>query len=180
MKGTSIEGVQILESTSFVDQRGSFFVGYNCDENDFLSDDRRFIQDNLSWSHRGVLRGLHYQHKYPQGKLVRCLVGRIFDVVVDLRATSHTFGCWGGYELSRSNGHALWIPRGCAHGFLALAEENLVLYKVDAPWVPEDQHSLDWEDSTLKIGWSAWMDARPTLSEKDSEGISFAKCPKFP
>lgn len=180
MKGTKIEGVMILESTNFVDLRGSVYVGYNCDEHAFLSDHQQFVQDNLSWSHRGVLRGLHYQHKHPQGKFVRCLVGRIFDVVVDLRVTSGTFGCWEGYELSRSNGRALWVPRGCAHGFLALDESNLVLYKVDAPWAPQDQYSLNWEDRTLKIDWSTWMDSRPILSEKDSGGISFEECPKFP
>jgi dTDP-4-dehydrorhamnose 3,5-epimerase len=170
---TTIPDVLILEPKVFGDQRGFFFETYN--ERDFRQatcSDARFVQDNHSGSVRGVLRGLHYQVQHAQGKLVRALSGAIWDVAVDLRRFSPTFGKWAGYLLSQENRRMLWIPPGFAHGFVALADWNEVAYKATDFWAPEHERTVLWNDPALKIEWPlAGID--PVLSNKDREGVLF-------
>lgn len=142
--------------------------------------DLAFVQDNHSLSSRGVLRGLHYQVARPQGKLVSVAAGRVFDVAVDLRAWSPTFGRWQGVELSAENGRQLWIPPGFAHGFLALSDGAQLLYKTTDYWFPEHERALLWNDPAIGIAWP-WQ-GTPTLSEKDRAGtlLAQAECYREP
>lgn len=135
-----------------------------------------FVQDNLSFSKRNVLRGLHYQHPQPQGKLIQVFNGKILDVAVDLRRESRTFGQWVG-QLLESPKQLLWIPEGFAHGFLVLSESATVLYKVTAHYSPENEHTLAWNDPTLGIRWP--LQVPPRLSEKDQQGLHLQMAPLF-
>ncbi len=148
-----IEGLCVIEPKVFFDERGYFVETYN--ENDFKAEgfDVRFVQDNQSMSVRGVLRGLHFQKEHPQGKLVRCLKGRVYDVAVDLRASSPTFGKWFGVELTAENKKQFFVPEGFAHGFLVLSDIAEFCYKCTDFYRPEDEGGLAWNDPKIGIAW---------------------------
>jgi dTDP-4-dehydrorhamnose 3,5-epimerase len=156
--------VQLLEPQVFRDVRGFFFESFNAGRFADLGLPVEFTQDNHSQSVRGVLRGLHYQLRQPQGKLVRAVRGAIYDVAVDIRRGSPTFRQWVGVTLSDQNQHMLWIPPGFAHGFYALSDVADVTYKCTALYAPDDDHGLLWSDPDLAISWPA---SDPLLSEKD-------------
>lgn len=170
---TPIEGVVVVETRSFGDRRGAFMETYK--RPDFVAGgiDADFVQDNQSSSTRGVLRGLHYQKQHPQAKLVRVMRGSAFDVCVDLRAGSPTWGQWFGVELSGENHRQLFIPRGFAHGFLALSDEVTFCYKCDDVYHPDDEGGIRWDDPELDIRWpalegdDAFDPAQLVLSDKD-------------
>ena len=169
---TSIPDVLLLESKVFQDSRGFFLESYN--QKTFTEKLRitvNFVQDNHSKSEYNVLRGLHYQLIQPQGKLVRAVVGAIFDVAVDIRKNSPTFGQWVGYELSAENKRQLWIPAGFAHAFLVLSETAEVLYKATDYYAPGGDRSILWNDPDLAIDWP--LKTPPILSDKDSNGQTF-------
>jgi dTDP-4-dehydrorhamnose 3,5-epimerase len=168
---TSLPGVFILEPRVFGDDRGFFFESYNQKTMADLGITERFMQDNHSCSSRNVLRGLHYQLKHPQGKLVRVAEGEIIDVAVDLRRSSATFGKWEAVRLSGDNKRMLWIPRGLAHGFCVLSDKAHVLYKATDYYAPEHERTLAWNDPQLKIKWE--LDGEPIISAKDQRGVAF-------
>ena len=163
---TAIPEVLIFEPTLHGDSRGYFMETFRL--NDFVDagDSLNFVQDNQSKSSQGTLRGLHYQLKFPQGKLVRVLSGEVFDVAVDIRKSSPTFGQWVGELLSAENHKQLWVPPGFAHGFYVTSESAELSYKCTEYYHPEDDNSLLWNDSTLAIQWPLVTDA-PLLSDKD-------------
>jgi dTDP-4-dehydrorhamnose 3,5-epimerase len=164
-----IADVLVLEPSIWRDERGFFFESWNARTFQNLAQlDVQFVQDNESRSVRGVLRGLHYQIKQPQGKLIRVARGRVFDVVVDLRKSSRTFGRWTGLELSEENHRELWIPAGFAHGFVVLSEIADVLYKTTDYYAPEHERCIIWNDPKLAIEWP--LNGEPILSAKDRMG----------
>lgn len=168
---TRISGVFVIDAKIYGDRRGYFSETYR--REDFLDAglDYDFVQDNLSFSRRGVLRGLHFQRSFPQAKLLRVLQGEVFDVAVDLRKGSETYGQWIGELLSGQDGRMLLIPRGFAHGFQVLSDTALLAYKCDAVYHPEDEGGIMWNDPQLAI---AWQDAgEPILSEKDRHYKAF-------
>jgi dTDP-4-dehydrorhamnose 3,5-epimerase len=177
--GASMAGPLLITPQVFGDQRGFFFESWNKQAFDqALAQDGQsfpeFVQDNHSRSGRGVLRGLHYQVlPHPQGKLVRCVMGEIFDVAVDLRRQSPTFGQWVGACLSAANHQQLWVPAGFAHGFLTLSGQAEVLYKTTDYWVRDCEASIRWDDPQIAIAWPALADGtsplEPILSEKDAK-----------
>lgn len=172
---TAIADVLLMEPRVFGDARGFFYESFNA--RDFAAAtglDVNFVQDNHSKSARGVLRGLHYQVQQPQGKLVRVVAGEVFDVVVDIRPQSPTFGQWVGEHLSASNQRQLWIPPGLAHGFLVLSESAEFLYKTTDYYAPEFERCLAWDDPNLKIDWPL-EGLVPVVSAKDALGHPFAK-----
>jgi len=167
VKSTCIPGVLILEPKVFTDERGFFFESFNLkDFKHATGSNLNFVQDNHSCSSRGVLRGLHFQHSNPQGKLVRVTQGEVFDVVVDIRVDSVTFGNWFGIHLNDNNRLQLWVPPGLAHGFLVLSEIAHFLYKTTDYWYPDQESSLLWNDPEIGIDWP--LEAEPILSKKDS------------
>jgi dTDP-4-dehydrorhamnose 3,5-epimerase len=171
---TAIPDVLLLEPKVFSDDRGYFFESYNArDFRDATGLTTEFVQDNHSMSVKGVLRGLHYQIQHPQGKLLRVVHGSVFDVAVDLRKSSPTFGRWVGALLSADNRRQMWIPPGFAHGYLALSDTAEVLYKTTDYWYPEHERTLLWKDPTLKIEWP--IDGEPRLAPKDVEGKLFGE-----
>jgi dTDP-4-dehydrorhamnose 3,5-epimerase len=175
---TNINDVLLIEPKVFGDSRGFFYESYN--EKAFAEKTGatvRFVQDNHSRSGKNVLRGLHYQMQEPQGKLVRVAVGEVFDVAVDIRKSSPTFGQWVGYHLSAENKRQLWIPAGFAHGFLVVSEVAEVLYKTDNYYAPQHERCILWNDSDLAIAWP--MDASPILSAKDEAGKLFKEAEVF-
>jgi dTDP-4-dehydrorhamnose 3,5-epimerase len=175
---TVIPDLLLLEPPVFKDERGFFLETWNARA--FRTEvklDVQFVQDNQSRSTHGVLRGLHYQIKQPQGKLVRVARGSIFDVAVDLRKSSPTFGRWVSYELSEDNRRQLWIPPGFAHGFLVLSEIADVLYKATDYYAPEHERCLIWNDPKLAIDWP--LSGEPVLSAKDKLGLSLDKAEVF-
>lgn len=175
---TELPGVLILEPKIFMDTRGFFFESFN--QRDFQQAtglDLSFVQDNHSKSSKGVLRGLHYQIRHPQGKLVRVTQGVVFDVVVDLRRSSRFFGKWTGIELSAENKRQQWIPPGFAHGFVVTSDCAEVLYKTTDYWFPEHERNLLWSDATLGIQWP--IEGKPELSKADAEGQIFTKAEFF-
>ncbi|KRW71237.1 dTDP-4-dehydrorhamnose 3,5-epimerase [Stutzerimonas stutzeri] len=166
---TSIPDVLIIEPKVFGDERGFFYESFNAAAFEAATGLRRqFVQDNHSKSQRGVLRGLHYQIQQPQGKLVRVVAGEVFDVAVDLRKSSPSFGRWVGTHLSAQNQRQLWIPEGFAHGFVVLSESAEFLYKTTDYYAPEHERSLLWNDPELGIEWP--FDEPPQLSAKDQAG----------
>jgi len=169
---TKIKDVYIVEPTVFGDDRGYFFESYN--ENEFKKNALNyiFVQDNQSKSKKGVLRGLHYQKNFPQTKLVRVLKGEVFDVAVDLRNGSPTYGQWVGEILSESNKKQLLIPRGFAHGFLVLSEEAVFAYKCDDFYHPEDEGGIMFDDPDIGVEWPK-IDVEYLLSDKDKKHPSF-------
>jgi dTDP-4-dehydrorhamnose 3,5-epimerase len=170
---TAISDVLLIEPRVFADERGFFYESFNArrwrEETGF---EPRFVQDNHSRSRQGVLRGLHYQLQYPQGKLIRVVVGEIFDVAVDLRRTSPTYGHWVGERLSALNRRQMYIPEGFAHGFLTLSEQAEVLYKATDFYTPGDERSILWDDPQLAIAWPC--DQSPLLSVKDAKALGFS------
>ena len=177
---TALSGAFILEPTVFGDARGFFMESYN--RRDFAAAtglDVDFVQDNHSRSRRGVLRGLHYQIRQPQGKLVRVVRGAVFDVAVDIRRASPTFGCWTGTELSENNQRQFWIPPGFAHGFLVLTDFADFLYKATDWYAPEHERGIAWDDPAIGIEWpplsgdDAFDPAKVILSEKDKHHPAF-------
>lgn len=174
---TNIPDVLIIEPKVFGDERGFFYESYNrraMIEAGILDD---FVQDNHSRSVRGVLRGLHYQIRQPQGKLVRVVAGSVFDVAVDLRRSSPTFGKWVGMELSAENKRMAWIPKGFAHGFVVLSDVAEFLYKASDYYAPQFERSLLWNDPALGIAWP--LDGAPILAARDAAGIPLAACEVF-
>jgi dTDP-4-dehydrorhamnose 3,5-epimerase len=174
----SLGGVKLLSPKVFRDDRGFFFESYNERVFRELGIPDHFVQDNHSSSTEGVLRGLHYQTQQVQGKLVRVLRGRIFDVAVDLRRSSSTFGKWVGYELSGDNRKLLWIPPGLAHGFIVLSEIAEVAYKATEFYAAEFEQSILWNDPDLNIRWP--YQGTPNLSKKDAAGLPFKDAQTFP
>jgi len=174
---TSLEGVFVLEPKVFGDARGFFLESYNERALAEAGIKDHFVQDNQSYSTRNVVRGLHYQIRQTQGKLVRVIVGQILDVVVDLRKRSQTFGRWSAVPLSGENKHMLWIPPGFAHGFRVVSENAHVLYKATDYYSPEAERTLAWNDPELKIEWQLAGD--PIVSSKDQRGTLFRDAEKF-
>lgn len=174
---TKIPDVIVLEPAVFGDDRGFFLESYNQRVLSDLGIGRTFVQDNHSRSCRGVLRGLHYQLKQPQGKLIRVVAGSIWDVAVDIRRSSPTFGQWTGQELTAENKRILWIPEGFAHGFVVLSESADVLYKASDFYAPAHERSLLWNDPALNIAWPSDID--PILSAKDKAGLLLRDAPVF-
>jgi dTDP-4-dehydrorhamnose 3,5-epimerase len=169
---TAIPDVLIIEPKVFGDVRGFFYESYNAKAfHEATGLDVQFVQDNHSKSARGVLRGLHYQIQQPQGKLVRVVQGEVFDVAVDIRKSSSTFGQWVGELLSGENKRQLWIPPGFAHGFVVLSETAEFLYKTTDYYAPQFERCILWSDSTLNIAWPDGV--QPVLSERDGKGTSF-------
>lgn len=170
---TAIPDVLIMEPTVFGDERGFFLESFNQRRfNDAVGREVNFVQDNHSRSAQGVLRGLHYQVVQPQGKLVRCTVGEVFDVAVDIRANSSTFGQWVGVHLSAENKRQLWIPEGFAHGFVVISEIADFQYKATDYYAPEHERAIRWDDPALAIEWP--LSCPPLLSEKDKKAPLFA------
>jgi dTDP-4-dehydrorhamnose 3,5-epimerase len=166
---TALPGVVIIEPAVFGDDRGFFFESYNAKTFERLTGQTpQFVQDNHSRSSKGVLRGLHYQIRQPQGKLVRVTTGEVFDVAVDLRRSSPTFGRWVGVVLSAANKRQLWIPAGFAHGFVTLSESAEFLYKTTDYWAPEFERTVIWNDPAIGIEWP--IDQEPLLAAKDKAG----------
>src|SRR3982074_1942902 len=173
----SLPGVFILEPRVFGDDRGFFLESYNQQAMAEAGIQERFVQDNHSCSHRNVLRGLHYQIKQAQGKLVRVAEGEILDVAVDLRRSSPSFGRWEAVRLSGENKRMLWIPPGFAHGFSVLSEKAHVLYKTTDFYAPEHERTLAWKDSELKIARRLKQNA--IVSEKDQRGTALRDAEPF-
>jgi len=176
---SELPGVLILEPRVFGDERGFFYESFNARTfSEATGLNREFVQDNHSRSQRGVLRGLHYQLQQPQGKLVRAVVGEVFDVSVDLRRSSPSFGRWVGVHLSAENKRQLWLPEGFAHGFLVLSEYAEVLYKTTDYYAPAHERCIRWDDPSLAIDWP--LESAPQLSAKDQAGLSLADAQVFP
>jgi dTDP-4-dehydrorhamnose 3,5-epimerase len=169
---TSIPDVLMIEPRVFGDARGFFFESWNARAFAAAGIDAAFVQDNHSRSHRGVLRGLHYQIEHAQGKLVRVIEGEVFDVAVDLRRSSATFGRHVAIALSAENRRMLFIPPGFAHGFLVVSDTAEFLYKTTDYWYPEHERTLLWNDAALGIAWPA--DVKPALAAKDAAGVPLA------
>jgi dTDP-4-dehydrorhamnose 3,5-epimerase len=174
---TSLPGAFILEPRVFGDERGFFLESYNQRVFAELGIEERFVQDNHSSSRRNVLRGLHYQIKHPQGKLVRVVEGEILDVVVDVRRSSPTFGGWQAVRLSGENKRMLWVPVGFAHGFRVTSEKAHVQYKTTDYYAPEYERTLAWNDPQLKIDWE--LDGEPIVSAKDQRGVALRDADTF-
>jgi dTDP-4-dehydrorhamnose 3,5-epimerase len=171
---TAIHDVLIVEPQVFGDQRGFFFESFNQRRfNEVVGREIDFVQDNHSRSAKGVLRGLHYQNPKPQGKLVRVVAGSVFDVAVDIRKDSPTFGKWVGEILSADNKRQLWVPDGLAHGFLVLSDHAEFLYKTTDYWYAEHEHCIRWDDPVLNIAWPLDGES-PLLSAKDAKGAAFS------
>ena len=180
---TAIPDVVLLEPKVFGDARGFFLESFNQRVfHEATGADVKFVQDNHSRSARGVLRGLHYQLKQPQGKLVRVVRGSVFDVAVDIRRSSPTFGRWVGVELSEQNQHQLWVPAGFAHGFLVLSESADFLYKTTEYYAPEHERCIAWNDPAIGVEWplAATALAAPLLSNKDAAAPALGQADVFP
>jgi len=176
---TSIEGLLIIEPTVFGDDRGFFYESFNAQRfADLTGLDVQFVQDNHSRSARNVLRGMHYQIQQSQGKLVRVVSGSVYDVAVDLRRSSATFGKWFGVELSAENKRQLWIPPGFAHGFAVTSEFAEFLYKTTDYYAPEHERALLWNDPEVGIEWP--LDGTPLLSGKDQKALPLTQIEVFP
>ena len=178
MKRNTLNGIIIIDSEEFQDSRGSFSENFNLKNFKKISKRRNinFVQDNLSISKKGVFRGLHFQYKYPQAKLISVLSGTILDLVVDLRKSSKSFGDWASYKISRKNKKQLFIPEGFAHGFLSLSDDTKVMYKVSDYWNSKDEYTLKFDDQKINLK----LPFLPTsISQKDKQGLSFEDVPKF-
>lgn len=176
---SELPDVLILEPRVFGDERGFFYESFNARAfSEATGLNRAFVQDNHSRSQRGVLRGLHYQLQQAQGKLVRVTAGEVYDVAVDIRRSSPTFGQWTGVHLSAENKRQLWLPEGFAHGFLVLSEYAEFLYKTTDYYAPAHERCIRWDDPSLAIAWP--LDSAPQLSAKDQAGLSLADAEVFP
>lgn len=173
-----IPGPLIIEPRVFGDERGFFFESWNADSFAGVGLDLTFVQDNQSRSQKGVLRGMHFQNPGAQGKLVRVTRGAVFDAVVDLRRASPTFGKWTGVTLSAENKRMFWVPEGFAHGFLTLEDDTDFLYKCTAPYAPQHEASLAWDDPAVGIEWPL-EGVELTLSAKDAAGVPLTDVKAF-
>lgn len=180
-QATSLQDVHVFEPKVFGDARGFFYESFNerrfAEQTGLGEQVPRFVQDNHSKSARHVLRGLHYQIRQPQGKLVRVIAGAVFDVAVDLRKSSPTFGRWFGTTLSAENQRQMWIPVGFAHGFVVLGESAEFLYKTTDYWAPEHERCIRWDDPAIGIEWP--IEGEPLLSAKDLQGSLLADAEVF-
>jgi len=175
---TNLTDIFVLEPAVHGDERGFFFESFNQKRfEEAVGRKTQFVQDNHSRSVKGVLRGLHYQIRQPQGKLIRALQGEIFDVAVDLRRHSATFGKWSGTVLSAENKKQMWVPEGFAHGFVVTSETAEILYKVTDYYAPQHERSLLWNDAAIAIAWP--LDGAPILSVKDRVGAPLAQAEVF-
>lgn len=174
---TTIPDVKLLAPTVFGDERGFFMETFRADWFKAHCAGVEFVQDNHSKSAQGILRGLHYQMEKTQGKLVRVTQGCVFDVAVDMRADSPTFGQWYGTELSEQNKHQLWVPAGFAHGFYVMSESAEFVYKCTDYYHPESEISIRFDDQTLAIEWPLINGEAPKLSNKDQQGLAFSEAP---
>jgi len=170
---TPIKDLLIIETKIFKDDRGFFLESYNLRDFEEIGLDLRFVQDNLSRSKKGVLRGLHFQLRHPQGKLVRVISGRVYDVAVDLRVNSPTFGRWFGIELTGEDGLALYIPEGFAHGFLTLEDNTYFFYKCTEFYYPDDDLGVIWNDPEINVSWPLEKVEDLIISDKDKRLPSF-------
>jgi dTDP-4-dehydrorhamnose 3,5-epimerase len=176
---TPLPGILLLEPRVFTDERGLFFESYNRKAlQDLAGIDTEFVQDNHSCSGRGVIRGLHYQIRQPQGKLVRVVAGSVLDITVDIRRGSPTFGCWFRCELSAQNRRMLWIPPGFAHGFASLMDGTEFLYKVTDYWAAAHERTILWNDPQIGIEWPPF--AAAVVSAKDRMGVPLSSAEVFP
>jgi len=176
---TSIPEVILIEPRVFGDHRGFFMETWQRQTFAENGIDYDFVQDNHSKSSQGILRGLHYQIKQPQGKLVRVVQGAVFDVAVDMRKSSPTFGQWVGYELSAENKRMFWVPPGFAHGFYVISDSAEFVYKCTDYYAPEHERSVLWNDSDLAIDWHLVDGKQPVLSEKDADAPEFKQAETF-
>ena len=176
---TAIPGILVVEPAVFGDARGFFFESWNQRAfNELVGEDVEFVQDNHSASGAGVLRGLHYQVQHAQGKLVRVVKGEVFDVVVDMRRSSATFGRWVGERLSAENHRMMWVPVGFAHGFLVLSESAEFVYKATDYYAPQHERTLLWNDPAVGVEWP--LAGAPLLKPKDAAGTPLAQAETFP
>jgi dTDP-4-dehydrorhamnose 3,5-epimerase len=176
---TAIPDVMVIEPAVFADERGFFLETYQDRKYTAAGIAGPFVQDNHSRSRRGVLRGLHYQIGSPQGKLVSVVTGEIFDVAVDLRRSSPTFGRWVGLHLSAADHRQVWVPRGFAHGFYAMSEWAEVVYKVTDYYSPQAERTLFWADPGVGVTWPLSAGEAPILSAKDAQGLRFGEAPAY-
>ena len=175
---TEIPDVLIIEPKVFGDERGFFYESFNKKNfEEATGVTAEFVQDNHSKSAKGVLRGLHYQIKQPQGKLVRVVSGEVLDVAVDIRKSSSTFGRWVGTVLSEDNKRQLWMPEGLAHGFVVLSDTAEFLYKTTDYYAPEFERCIRWDDADLSIDWQ--FSGEPLVSDKDAKGVTFKEADVF-
>jgi len=174
--GTNLKDAYVITNKKFEDERGFFMESFNLKEFEKIVGKYNFVQDNHSKSSKGVLRGLHYQIEHSQGKLVRCISGAVYDVIVDLRKSSSSFGKWFGIKLSENN-LQLWVPPGFAHGFYTLTDTAEFCYKTTDYYHPEYDRTLLWNDSDLGIEWG--LNKEPILSNKDIIGKTFKECEKY-
>ena len=177
---TQIAEVILLQLDVYGDDRGYFIETYQKEKYREVGISRTFIQDNMSFSRQGVLRGLHYQIQQPQGKLVQVLKGKIFDVCVDIRKSSSTFCQWVGVELSDENHHQLWVPPGFAHGFYVLSETACVTYKTTDFYAPQWERTILWNEPEIGIEWPLRAGVEPVVSEKDAQGKMLGEADLFP
>ena len=171
---TAIKGIFVIEPEVHSDNRGYFFESYNSKNMHEAGLDMEFVQDNQSMSIKGVLRGMHFQKRYPQGKLVRVIQGKVFDVAVDVRIGSKTYGQWFGIELSEENNKQLYISKGLAHGFLVMSNLAKFCYKVTDFWHPDDEIGIPWNDPDVGIEWPLEEGQYPILAERDTKYKPFA------
>jgi dTDP-4-dehydrorhamnose 3,5-epimerase len=176
----ALEGVVLVEPRIWPDGRGFFFESWHEEKFRAAGIDARFVQDNHSRSVQGTLRGLHYQMQHAQGKLVRVTMGEVFDVVVDIRKHSPTFGQWLGVTLSAENKHMLWVPPGFAHGFYVVSDCADFLYKCTDVYAPEYERTIRWNDAALGIEWPLVDGQAPILSKKDAAGVLLADAEVYP
>lgn len=176
---TPLEGLLVMEPAVFGDERGFFIETWQRERYRELGIDGEFVQDNHSRSRRGILRGLHYQIRQPQGKLVRVTVGEVFDVAVDLRKSSPTFGQWFGAVLSETNHRQMWVPPGFAHGFYVMSDTTDFQYKCTDYYAPEFERTLRWDDPAVGIDWPLVEGEKPLLSDKDQHGLSLERAEVF-
>jgi dTDP-4-dehydrorhamnose 3,5-epimerase len=176
---TNLDGMVLLSHPAHTDARGSFDVIWNRADLLAAGIEADFVQDNLIKTRRGTLRGMHFQSRHPQGKLLTVLEGEVYDAAVDLRPESPTFGRAEGFVLRAEENTSLWLPPGFAHGFLALSEYVIYLYKVTAPWDPEAAHVLAWDDPSAGIDWPRIGESAPVLSERDQAGLNWADVRKL-
>jgi dTDP-4-dehydrorhamnose 3,5-epimerase len=179
VRETEVDGVLLIEPRVFGDERGFFLESWNERAWEAAGVVARFVQDNHSYSQRGVLRGMHYQIEQSQGKLVWVVEGEVFDVAVDLRESSPTFGRWTGAVLSGANKHRLWVPPGCAHGFYVMSEAAHFLYKCTDFYAPHHERAIRWDDPTLAIPWPIPEGCEPVVSASDARAAGFAEAPKY-
>jgi dTDP-4-dehydrorhamnose 3,5-epimerase len=174
VRKTKLPGVLVIELDRYADSRGSFFESWHREKYSKLGIDRDFVQDNLSYSAKGVLRGLHFQSPHPQGKLVQVLMGEVFDVAVDIRIGSPTFKQWFGMTLSASDNSQLFIPEGFAHGFVVLSDSATFMYKCTDIYVRDCEKTIRWDDNEIGIDWPI---QNPILSDKDRLGLRLSEIP---